>query len=102
MPLSAHRLELEAGVAVELDGYAQVGRAVIAVEATAQLGRPKPAQQKKVLADALKLALVRSALESQGLKVRAVIAFIDPEAARWLSELGGAGVSQVWPRARAG
>lgn len=85
VPLSAQRLELEAGVAVALDGYARVGRTVTALEVTAQLGSPKPAQQKKVLADALKLALVQSVLRAQGLKVRAVIAFIDPEASRWLS-----------------
>ena len=83
--LSGHRLDLAAGVAVKLDGYARDGRAVMAVEVTAQLGAPKAAQQQKVLADALKLALVRSVLEAEGLQVRTAIAFIDPEASRWLS-----------------
>lgn len=82
--LSAQRLELAPGVAVALDGYCRKGPRVTAVEVTAQLGHPKPAQQK-VLADALKLALVRSSLSAQGLDVRAVIAFIDPAASRWLS-----------------
>ncbi|MEW6430820.1 MAG: hypothetical protein AB1730_04870 [Myxococcota bacterium] len=82
--LSAQRLELAPGIAVALDGYCRKGRRVTAVEVTAQLGHPKPAQQRKVLADALKLALVRSSLRAKRLDVRAVIAFIDKAALGWL------------------
>lgn len=83
--LSPKDLDLGEGTRVALDGhFAAVGTAT-AVEISAQVGKPKPGQQKKILADVLKLALVRTVLESQGQSVRSILAFIDEKPATWLS-----------------
>jgi len=83
--LSSKDLDLGEGTRVALDGhFAAVGK-VIAVEISAQVGKPKAGQQKKILADILKLALVRIVLESQGQSVRSILAFIDEKPTKWLS-----------------
>jgi hypothetical protein len=57
--IAPKNLPLEPGVSVALDGYGETGERVVIVEVSAQVGKAKPAQVKKVLGDVLKLAIVK-------------------------------------------
>ncbi len=56
--LAKKRFELPAGGWLEIDGFSEAPR--ILCEAWAHIGKPKPAQKNKVMADAMKLIFASS------------------------------------------
>lgn len=75
-PLAKKRFELPAGGWLEIDGYCESPR--ILCEAWAHIGRPKPAQKNKVMADAMKLLFAVSLAPGHQ---RLILAFADEGAA---------------------
>ena len=62
VPLREHRISLERGWYLELDGFCE--SPPILCEIWAHVGRPKSAQKNKVMKDALKLLFARKRLKS--------------------------------------
>jgi hypothetical protein len=85
--LQRHGAPSPAAVGVELDGFAS-GRPPILCEAWAHVGRPKPAQKNKVLADALKLVWVEKECFPEG--AEKYLLFGDETAARHFKDLAWA------------
>jgi len=68
---------------VSVDGFYRDNTKVILAEAWAHVGKAKPAQRNKVLADLLKLSLISTVLKrtNEGLTIESYLIFADPEAA---------------------
>jgi hypothetical protein len=68
---------------VSVDGFYYEGTKVVLAEAWAHVGKAKPAQRNKVLADLLKLALISAVLKrgNDDLKVESYLVFADRDAA---------------------
>jgi len=76
VPLVKKRFDLPAGGWLEIDGYCESPR--ILCEAWAHIGKPKPAQKNKVMADTMKLLFAASVAPGQQ---RLILAFADEVAA---------------------
>jgi hypothetical protein len=76
VPLLKKRFQLPAGGWLEIDGYCDSPR--VLCEAWAHIGRPKPAQKNKVMADAMKLLFAASLVPSHQ---KLILAFADEGAA---------------------
>ena len=87
--LEGVRITLASGSWMELDGWS--ADPLVLCEAWAHIGKAKPAQQKKVMTDALKLVVARSEV-GHGRECRAILAFCDEDAAArfqgksWMAE----------------
>ena len=76
VPLVKKRFDLPAGGWLEIDGYCDSPR--ILCEAWAHIGKPKPAQKNKVMADTMKLLFAASLDPGDH---RLILAFADDVAA---------------------
>ncbi len=84
-----HVVGVQDGVNATVDGYFEDDARVILVEATAQLGKPKAAQVKKVATDVLKLSFLAGLLrERSGKQVVSKIPYIDSQARDQLHNSG--------------
>jgi hypothetical protein len=87
------------GVKAQVDGYVETEDSVHLVEVSAQLGKPKAAQKKKIAADVLKLAYPSTVLrERTGKRIVSKVVFIDAAARDQLHSGGWVSAAAAWQK----